>query len=106
MTTFSVEHENGALSVLTCGFRVELPVAVTCVGAHGTLEIPTDFHRPNLVRVTVGNTVAEHQMPFISSGYAHEAIAFQTRVLGETDDVAWGQNETLSVARVLQNSDH
>jgi hypothetical protein len=26
--------------------------------------------------------------------------------LGETDDVAWGQNETLSVARVLQNSDH
>ena len=106
MTTFSVEHENGALSVLTCGFRVELPVAVTCVGAHGTLEIPNDFHRPNLVRVTVGDTVAEHAVPFIANGYAHEAIAFQARVLGETDDVAWGQNETLSVARVLQNSDH
>ena len=106
MTTFSVEHENGSLSVLICGFRVELPIAVTCVGAHGTLEIPNDFHRPNLVRVTVGDSVAEHQVPFIANGYAHESIAFQARVLGETDDVAWGRNETLSVARVLQNSDH
>ena len=46
MTTFSVEHENGALSVLTCGFRVELPIAVTCVGAHGTLEILPIFIGP------------------------------------------------------------
>ena len=89
---------------MTCGFRVELSISVTCVGAYGTLEIPADFHRPKLVRVTVGDTVAEHAVPFIANGYAHEAIAFQARVLGETHDVAWGQNETLSVARILQKS--
>ena len=59
MTTFSVEHENGSLSVLTCGFRVELPIAVTCVGAHtGRSKFPMISIGPTWSGYTVGDSVA------------------------------------------------
>lgn len=100
MTAFTLEHENGALSQLSCGFRAEMPIAVSLVGSEGRLEIPQTFHHPRTLNLTVGAQHQSFDLPYIGNGYAHEAIAFQEALTGH--DPAWGREQTLTCARLLQ----
>jgi predicted dehydrogenase len=102
MAAFTLTHDNGALSVLSCGFRAEMPIALCCVGTKGTLRIDQDFHRPRRVLLQKQDAEQVFDLPYLGLGYAHEAIAFQAAVAGTDRDVAWSRNATLSSARLLR----
>jgi len=101
MTAFTMEHETGALSVLSCGFRAEMPIALRCVCENGSVEIAETFHHPDHVTVTKGDVAKTYEMPFLGNGYAHEAIAFQDHVAGVANDLPWPESATLSVTEAL-----
>lgn len=103
MTAFTIEHENGALSVLSCGFRAEMPIALRCVCERGSVEIADTFHQPNHVTVVQGGEARTIDLPFLGNGYAHEAIAFQEYIGGLADDILWPQSATLSAAKALSH---
>ena len=104
MTAFTVEHENGALSVLSCGFRTEMPIALRCVCEHGVIKISDTFHHPDHVSVTKDGQTKTHRLPFLGNGYAHEAIAFQDYVSGASDDMLWPEASTLSAMQALSKA--
>lgn len=99
MTAWTLEHENGALSLLSCGFRAELPIAVRCVGNEGSLEIPEGFHRASRLLLNTGDGHQTFDLPFIGNGYAHEAIAFQNCIKGEKP--LWGRSQTLGASVLI-----
>lgn len=101
MTAFTMEHENGALSVLSCGFRAEMPIALQCVCERGSIEIADTFHHPDHVTVVRSGETKTFDLPFLGNGYAHEAIAFQEYVGDMADDVLWPESATLSAAKAL-----
>ena len=103
MTAWTVQHQNGALSMLSCGFRADLPVAVRCVGSKGSLEIPQNFHRPDCVNLTTSDGRHTINLPYIGNGYAHEAIAFQQGL--SKPQTTWGRVQTTSCAELLQAPD-
>jgi len=100
MTAWTLEHENGALSLLSCGFRSELPVAIRCVGSKGSLEIPKHFHHANRFILEVGADRQTLDLPYLGNGYAHEVIAFQKCLDGAQSK--WGRSHTLAAARLVQ----
>lgn len=101
MTAFTLEHENGALSVLSCGFRAEMPIALRCVCERGSIEIADTFHHPDHVTVTRDGETVTYRLPFLGNGYAHEAIAFQDYISGASADVLWPEAATLSAMQAL-----
>ena len=101
MTAFTLEHENGALSVLSCGFRAEMPIALRCFCDNGAIEIADTFHHPDHVRVTRDGKITTHRLHFLGNGYAHEAIAFQNYISGASDDMLWSEAATLAAMQAL-----
>lgn len=101
MTAWTLEHENGALSLLSCGFRAELPVAVRVVGSEGSLAIPRDFHRADEIVLETRDGQERIDIPYIGNSYAHEAIAFQNQICGA--NALWGRFETISTAELIQS---
>lgn len=104
MTAFTMEHKNGALSVMSCGFRAEMPIALRCVCERGSIEIADTFHHPNHVSVTKDGETTTHRLPFLGNGYAHEAIAFQDYISGASDDMLWPEAETLAAMQALSKA--
>lgn len=104
MTALTMEHETGALSVLSCGFRAEMPIALRCVCEKGSIEISNNFHRPDHVTVVRDGRTETLGLPYLGNGYAHEAIAFQEYVGGLSDDMLWPESATLSASKVLSYS--
>ena len=104
MTAITMEHENGALSVLSCGFRAEMPIALRCVCEKGAIEITDTFHHPDHVSVTKDGKITTHRLPFLGNGYAHEAIAFQDYISGASDDMLWSEAATLSAMQALSKA--
>lgn len=100
MTAWTLEHENGALSLLSCGFRANLPVAIRCVGSEGSLEIPEHFHHASRLILEVGTDRQTLDLPYLGNGYAHEVIAFQNCLDGAHSK--WGRSHTLAAARLVQ----
>lgn len=105
MSAWTLAHENGALSLLSCGFRAELPVALRVVGTKGSLEIPQDFHHASRLVVETPGGQETLDLPYIGNGYAHEAVAFQARIdEGQKDgQMIWGRAETISAVRLMQS---
>ena len=101
MTAFTVEHDNGALSILSCGFRAELPIALRCVCEKGAIEIADTFHHRDHVTVVRYGETKTCDLPYFGNGYAHEAIAFQEYVGGLTNDILWPESATLSATKSL-----
>ena len=101
MTAFTMEHENGALSVLSCGFRAEMPIALCCICEKGSIEIANSFHHPDHVTVVRDGKSETYDLPYLGNGYAHEAIAFQKYVGGLADNTLWPESATLSASKVL-----
>lgn len=103
MTVISLEHENGAVSTLSCGFRLDLPVAVSVIGDKGRVEILDDFHHPQRVQLILDDVTEIFECPSIGQGYAHEAIEAQERILGGSRQSAiWSADRTLACAKILQ----
>ncbi len=102
MTAMILEHENGAMSQLACGFRVELPIALRLSGDNGHLEIAETFHCPQRVSVQVGGAWTHHDLPSLGKGYAHEVMALHDRLSDpQTVRLAWGRAQTLAAANIL-----
>lgn len=100
MTAWTLEHENGALSLLSCGFRAELPIAMRVDGNIGRLEILEDFHHASRINLTTGGKTQSFKLPYLGNGYAHEAIAIQDQVDGKT--AIWTRSETLAATQLVQ----
>lgn len=103
MTAWTMEHTNGALSVLSCGFNADLPVSVRVVGCQGVIEIPDNFHHASSVILSSEAGNRRFDTPYIGNGYAHEAIAFQEHILGAA--TCWGRAETLSSSNLIHIAD-
>lgn len=101
MPAFTVEHEIGALSVLSCGFRAEMPIALRCVCEKGSIEIADTFHHPDHVTVVRDGKAKTYDMPYLGNGYAHEAFAFQEYVRGLAEDILWPESATLAASKLL-----
>ncbi len=99
MAAFTLEHENGALSLLSCGFRAEMPVAVRCVGETGSVEIASDFHHPDHVKLIRHGQEQVFSLPYLGNGYAHEAIVFQDCLNGKQS--AWSRAQTEACAALM-----
>ncbi|KAJ54958.1 hypothetical protein ACMU_14450 [Actibacterium mucosum KCTC 23349] len=99
MTGWTLEHDNGALSLLSCGFRADLPVAVRCMGSEGSLQIPDNFHHASSVILDGAEGQVTFDLPYIGNGYAHEAIAFQACLDGAK--TAWPEGHTIASAELL-----
>lgn len=105
MVAMSLRHQNGAISQLAFGFRVELPIAVQVVGSCGTIEIPKDFHHPQSVTLHRDGQAKTFELASIGKGYAHEAISFQDVLQGrEYVLLPWPKSMTLEAARLLAGS--
>ncbi|MEM8728689.1 MAG: Gfo/Idh/MocA family oxidoreductase [Pseudomonadota bacterium] len=102
MAAMCLRHDSGALSLITFGFRVEMPVALRVVGTRGAIEIPETFYHPQQVVLTRDGARTGFDLPSIGRGYAHEAIAFQDLVAqGSAETSAWPPAFTLDCARIL-----
>ncbi|MEO1275883.1 MAG: Gfo/Idh/MocA family oxidoreductase [Pseudomonadota bacterium] len=100
MTAITMEHENGALSLLSCGFRAEMPVA-HCIGERGLVEIPESFYHPDRVILETVGAREVFDLPYLGNGYAHEAIAFQAALQAETPAPLWPECAVLAAAEIL-----
>lgn len=100
MTAWILEHENGTLSQLSCGFNADVPISVRLAGSKGSIEIPNEFHQANKVLLTTEQGAQSFELPYIGNGYAHEAIAFQNQILGDVP--LWGRAETLNATELIQ----
>lgn len=104
MTAMILEHENGVMSQLACGFRVDLPIALRLSGDKGSLEISETFHCPQRVSIQIGGAWTHHDLPSLGTGYAHEVMALHDILSDrETARLAWGCAQTLAAAKILQN---
>ena len=102
MTAMVLEHENGCIAQLACGFRVEMPIAVRVTGDLGHLDIAENFHRPRQVCIASEGQSARYDLPPLGVGYAHEVVAMQSYLTGrDRPTPTWGKTETLACARVL-----
>lgn len=102
MVAMSLRHRNGAVSQLSFGFRVEMPVAVELVGDRGTLAIPRNFHHPQSVTLRRGDDTKVFERPSTGIGYAHEAMAFQEDLTrNRRSSRLWPGSMTLECARLL-----
>ena len=89
MVVVAARHENDVVSQLSFGFCTEMPASVHLTGDNGTLAIPQDFYRPDQIVLTRGGKVETLNLPYLGSGYAHEAQHVQECLLGgqsESDD--------------------
>ncbi len=103
MFGLTLAHENGALSLLACGFRAEMPIAVRVTGDDGAIEIAEDFHCPQGVTLHQNGTASAFDLPSLGKGYAHEAIAFQAAVHGGDGSLlSWKKECTIAVAEILE----
>ena len=102
MTSMILEHDNGAVSQLTCGFRAEMPIAVALTGTEGTLQIARTFHCPQNVTLTRNGATSSHTLPSLGRGYAHETIAMHDQISGGgRAGLLWGKDQTLAAAHIL-----
>lgn len=103
MTAMVMEHDNGAVSLLSCGFTVDMPVAARLIGDLGEIEIPETLNHPQRVILRKPGSEEVFDLPSLGFGYAHEAIAVQECLSGDPSAVeAWGKVQTLACARLLQ----
>lgn len=72
MTVMSAVHANGAVSQLSCGFQLDLPVSVKVMGTKGEIEIPDHFHHADLVTLRGGGKSRSYREPYTGNGYIHE----------------------------------
>ena len=102
MTGMTLDHESGVLSLLSCGFTVDLPVAARLVGDAGEIEIPETLNHPQRVILRQGGVETVFDLPSLGLGYAHEAIAFQEAVVtGSRKPLLWTRSHTLACAEIL-----
>ncbi|MEM9475993.1 MAG: Gfo/Idh/MocA family oxidoreductase [Pseudomonadota bacterium] len=103
MTAMVLEHENGCIAQLACGFRVEMPIAVRVTGDLGHLDIAENFHRPRQVCIASEGQSARYDLEPLGVGYAHEVVAMQSFLTDrDRPTPTWGRAETLACARVLE----
>lgn len=103
MTAMVLEHENGCIAQLACGFRVNMPIAVRVTGDLGYIVIDENFHRPRHVCIASEGHSGRYDLPPLGVGYAHEVVAMQRYLMGrDRPTPTWGKTETLACARVLE----
>lgn len=102
MAALSLVHENGVISLLSFGFRVEMPIAITLVGDLGRIVIPQDFHMPDQVILETNRKTEAYDFPKTGLGYAHEAAAVQEAIdQGKLESDIWPLANTLACAEIL-----
>ena len=74
-TSFTLNHESGAMAVCSCSFKVRTPAELTVAGELGFVRMNTQFHRTTSVTVSLASGVSRTiATPFLGNGYVHEAI--------------------------------
>lgn len=105
MAAMSLSHESGVISLLSFGFRVEMPIAVTLVGDLGRIGIPQDFHMPSQVVLEREGTTKTLDFPQAGRGYAYEAAAVQEAIdQGKLESDVWPLAHTLTCAELLASA--
>ncbi len=102
MVVMAARHEGGVVSALSCGFRLEMPIAVQLRGDAGVLEIPETFHCPNRLILTRDTGREEIAVPPMGNGYAHEAIEVQRCLdAGARESAIFPLSTSLRLARLM-----
>ncbi|SHH57001.1 Gfo/Idh/MocA family protein [Massilia sp. CF038] len=74
-TSFTLQHEGGAMSVCCCSFKVRTPCELTVSGELGFVRMNTQFHRTTSVTVSrADGHTRTVPTPFLGNGYVHEAM--------------------------------
>ncbi|HEY0061698.1 MAG TPA: Gfo/Idh/MocA family oxidoreductase [Telluria sp.] len=104
-TSFTLQHQGGAMAVCSCSFKARTPCELPVCGELGFVRMNTQFHRSTSVTVSLadGHTRTV-PTPYLGNGYVHEAMeAGRCLREGLLESPIMPQDETLHLMGVLDS---
>lgn len=98
---FILAYEDGRLAVLSAAVRTSTPQDAWVLGTDGHIRIPGFWHADS-IEINRNGKVDVLKLPFISNGYAHEAIeAMDCLRSGKPESPVMPLDETVDLMQVL-----
>jgi dihydrodiol dehydrogenase / D-xylose 1-dehydrogenase (NADP) len=100
---FLLTYEGGQLAVLSAAIRTHIPHDAWVLGTEGYIKIP-DFWHADSVELSRNGKVEILKLPYLSNGYAHEAIeAMDCLRQGRLESPVMPLDETVELMHVLDD---
>jgi dihydrodiol dehydrogenase / D-xylose 1-dehydrogenase (NADP) len=99
--TYTLVYNNGKLAVLSAAVSTHMPDDAYILGTKGYIKIPKFWHAESF-EIHVGGEVETINLPYISTGYAHEALEVMNCLAeGKKESRIMPLDETLALTKIM-----